>query len=205
MIMCVTAYPPHPDSCAYGRSLALTLALVLATPPPKQNAQVVNYFALVHAAQNATPPPGLLDTSGGSGGASPVEGLSCPGTEQEGTTTTSATASPSPSSSSTTTTLGAGAVVEREAERTAERKAVEAWRRKLLKEMLRSELGFNTLVKDSSLPGGGAGLGLFVEGSAAEGAVVAIYPVCMCSCVTQRKRTRETLLFGRHETGHKIF
>ncbi|CAN0300413.1 unnamed protein product [Pylaiella littoralis] len=140
------------------------------------NEQVVNYFALVHAAQNATPPPGLLDTSGGSGGASPVEGLSCPGTEQEGTTPTSATASPSPSLSSTTTTLGAGTVVEREAERTAERKAVEAWRRKLLKEMLRSELGFNTLVKDSSLPGGGAGLGLFVEGSAAEGAVVAIYP-----------------------------
>ncbi|CAM9675106.1 unnamed protein product [Hapterophycus canaliculatus] len=48
--------------------------------------------------------------------------------------------------------------------------------------MLRSELGFNIVVKDSKLPGGGAGLGLFVEGSAPEGAVVGIYPVrCLWS------------------------
>ena len=41
--------------------------------------------------------------------------------------------------------------------------------------MLRSELGFTTVVKASGVPG--AGLGLFVEGSAPAGAVVAIYPV----------------------------
>lgn len=146
--------------------------------------QVVNYFALVDAAQTATPPPGLLDTSSGGGGggssssatAPPVEEQNYSGTEEEkGTATTTTT------SSSSSSTLVAGAVAAREAEKKAERKAVEAWRRKLLKEMLRSELGFNTVVKDSGLivPGGGegAGLGLFVEGSAPEGAVVAIYPV----------------------------
>lgn len=62
-----------------------------------------------------------------------------------------------------------------ETEETVENARVEAWRRKLLREMLQAELGFTTVVKESGIPG--AGLGLFVEGSASEGSVVAIYPV----------------------------
>lgn len=66
---------------------------------------------------------------------------------------------------------------DEEAEDNVAGKSVEAWRRKLLREMLRSELGFYTVVRESGIPG--AGLGLFVEGSAPEGAVVAIYPVSL--------------------------
>lgn len=111
---------------------------------------MVNYFSLVHAAQTAIPPAALatLDEPAAAAVSSPA------------------------SQGSALSDVG-----EKEAEKAAGRKAVEAWRRKLLREMLRSELGFNTVVKDSGLPGGGAGLGLFVEGSVPEGAVVAIYPV----------------------------
>lgn len=109
---------------------------------------MVHYFSLVHAAQIATPPASL---------ATPDE--------------PAAAVSPPASKGASLSECG-----EKEAEKAAGRKAVEAWRRKLLREMLRSELGFNTVVKDSGL-GGAAGLGLFVDGSAPEGAVVAIYPV----------------------------
>lgn len=121
---------------------------------------MVHYFSLVHAAQTATP-PAALTTSGelaASAAAAAAE-------------SNNAATSPPASQGAPLSSVG-----DKEAEKEAGRKAVEAWRRKLLREMLRSELGFNTVVKDSGL-GGGAGLGLFVEGSAPEGAVVAIYPV----------------------------
>lgn len=121
---------------------------------------MVNYFNLVHAAKTATPPPGLDMGSA-------VDDRSLPTEAEDGTTST-------PSGTQGDPLMGVG---EKRADATAGRKAVEVWRRELLREMLRSELGFNTVVKNSSLPGGGAGLGLFVEGSAPEGAVVAIYPV----------------------------
>lgn len=120
---------------------------------------MVHYFSLVHAAQTATPPAAL---------ATPDEPAAA---AAEGDN--AAASPPAPLGGSSSSLPGVG---EQEAERAAGRKAVEAWRRKLLREMLRSELGFNTVVKDSGLPGG-AGLGLFVEGSAREGAVVAVYPV----------------------------
>lgn len=121
---------------------------------------MVNYFTLVHAAQTATPPPAL---------AAPDEPATAAAAAEGGKAAASSPASQGAS-------LLSGVVGEKEAERAASRRAVEAWRRKLLREMLRSELGFNIVVKDSGLPGG-AGLGLFVEGSAPEGAVVAVYPV----------------------------
>jgi len=117
----------------------------------------VNYFSLVHAAQTATPPPDLGAAASGDDGTPAV--------------TTAAAAA------ATQGLAPFPGVAEREAEKAAGGKAVEEWRRRLLREMLRSELGFNTVVKDSGLPGGGAGLGLFVEGSAPEGAIVGIYPV----------------------------
>lgn len=138
------------------------------TPPPRlrtcalarratRKYQVVDYFSLVHAAQTATPPPALANPA--ERAAAAAEGGSAPA------------ASPPDSQGAALSGVG-----ERGAPEAAGRGAVEAWRRKLLREMLRSELGFNTVVKDSGLPGG-AGLGLFVEGTAPEGAVVAIYPV----------------------------
>lgn len=66
-------------------------------------------------------------------------------------------------------------VSDRTVKETIERKSIDIWRRKLLRKVLRSELGFSTVVKESTIPG--AGLGLFIEGSAPAGAVVAIYPV----------------------------
>lgn len=116
----------------------------------------MNYFSLVHAAQTATPPPDLGADAGGDDG------------------TPAVAAAPAAAPQGLASLPG---VAEREAEKAAGGKAVEEWRRRLLREMLRSELGFNTVVKDSGLPGGGAGLGLFVEGSAPEGAIVGIYPV----------------------------
>ncbi|CAN0093853.1 unnamed protein product, partial [Ectocarpus sp. 12 AP-2014] len=125
------------------------------------NDQVVTYFTLVHAAHTATPPP-TVDINGGNSVA--------PGKDQD-SPSSKGSATDTPSALRGTSLSG---VKEEKAEKAAEGKAVKRWRRKLLKEMLRSELGFNTVVKDSTLSG--AGLGLFVEGSAPEGAVVAIYP-----------------------------
>lgn len=56
-----------------------------------------------------------------------------------------------------------------------EQSAIDSWREERLRELLRENMGFCTVVKQSTIPG--AGVGLFVEGSAPEGAVVAIYPV----------------------------
>jgi len=129
---------------------------------------MVHYFSLVHAAQTATPPASL---------ATPDEPVA--GAAESGNAAASQDA-PLPG-------VGVG---KREAEKEAARKAGEAWRRKLLREMLRSELGFTTVVKDSGL-GGGAGLGLFVEGSAPEGAVVAIFPVRRCLNAVSKERREE--------------
>lgn len=115
---------------------------------------MVNYFNLVHAAKTAPPPP--ADTIHGDESHHNIER---PG---EGILSTS------PSPSLKTVDVG-------ETEETVERTRVEAWRRKLLREMLRAELGFSIVVKESGVPG--AGLGLFVDGSAPEGSVVAIFPV----------------------------
>lgn len=116
----------------------------------------MTYFNLVDAARTASPPP-LTATHNGSGGED-----SHPAPARRSTSSSSF----SPSLEN---------VTPRESPSAAERDSTKAWRRKLLKEMLRSELGFTTAVKASGVPG--AGLGLFVEGSAPEGAVVAIYPV----------------------------
>lgn len=124
--------------------------------------KVVTYFTLVHAAHTATPPP-TVDINGGNSVA--------PGKDQD-SLSSEGSATDTPSALRGTSLSG---VEEKKAEKAAEGKAVKRWRRKLLKEVLRSKLGFNTVVKDSTLSG--AGLGLFVEGSAPEGAVVAIYPV----------------------------
>ena len=107
--------------------------------------QVVAYFNLVHAAQTAAPPADLHQQA--------IDG----GREEN----------PDVGNSQHVSDKGVREAIER--------KSVEIWRRKLLRQMLRSELGFSTFVKDSTIPG--AGLGLYIEGSAPAGAVVAIYPV----------------------------
>lgn len=74
-----------------------------------------------------------------------------------------------------------------------EQAAIESWREERLRELLREHLGFCTMVKESTVPGAGAGL--FVEGFAPEGAVVAIYPVsfeCAYSTTGGEGRRRTT-------------
>lgn len=122
------------------------------------NDQLVTYFNLVDAARTASPPPPTAIHGGddGDGG-----GDSHPSPARRST-----------SSSSFSPSLAN--VSPKQSPSAAKRDSTDAWRAKLLNEMLRSELGFTTVVKASGVPG--AGLGLFVEGSAPEGAVVAIYP-----------------------------
>ena len=115
----------------------------------------MKYFSLVDAAQTAPAPPftaGHGDTG--------EEG----GDPQPRRNTSSSSFSPSLEKAAPKASADA-----------AERDYTDSWRQALLKEMLQSELGFTTVVRESGVPG--AGLGLFVEGSAPEGAVVAIYPV----------------------------
>lgn len=131
----------------------------------------MTYFNLVDAARTASPPPPTT-IHGGDDGDGGEDSHPSPAARRS---TSSSSFSPSLAN-----------VTPKQSPSAAKRDSTDAWRAKLLNEMLRSELGFTTVVKASGVPG--AGLGLFVEGSAPEGAVVAIYPV---SFVFQRAYNSE--------------